>query len=124
MAITYTWAITELALTTVGQFQDYVVQSRWTCTGTDESGNTGMFSGATPFAPDPSQPDYTPYDQLTEAQVLGWIQAVVVGTYWEHVEGVIAEQIALKKDPVTPTSQFPWSPPAPPGPTPAPTPAP
>ena len=119
MAVTYTWAITELALTTVGSLQDYVVQSRWTCTGTDESGDTGMFSGATPFAPDPSQPDYTPYDQLTEAQVLGWIQAVVVGSYWEHVQEKIAEQIALKKDPVTPTNQFPWSPPAPPpGPTP------
>ena len=30
MALTYTWAITELALTTVGTHQDYVVQSRWT----------------------------------------------------------------------------------------------
>ncbi|NCW28763.1 MAG: DNA-directed RNA polymerase subunit beta, partial [Verrucomicrobia bacterium] len=29
-----------------------------------------------------------------------WIQAVVVGSYLEHVQGVIAEQIALKKDPV------------------------
>lgn len=118
MTITYTWAITELALTTVGSLQDYVVQSRWTCTGTDENGLTGTFSGATPFTPDPSQPDYTPYDQLTEAQVLGWIQAVVVGGYWDHVNGVIAEQIAKKKDPVTQTSTFPWSPPAPPGPTP------
>lgn len=118
MPLTYTWAITELALTTVGSLQDYVVQSRWTCMGTDENGLTGTFSGATPFTPDPSQPDYTPYDQLTEAQVLGWIQAVVVGGYWDHVNGVIAEQIAKKKDPVTQTSTFPWSPPAPPGPTP------
>lgn len=118
MPLTYTWAITELALTTVGSLQDYVVQSRWTCTGTDENGLTGTFSGATPFTPDPSQPDYTPYAQLTEAQVLGWIQAVVVGGYWDHVNGVIAEQIAKKKDPVTQTSTFPWSPPAPPGPTP------
>lgn len=120
MAITYTWAITELALTTVGTHQDYVVQSRWICTGTDEAGDAGTFSGATPFSPDPSQPDFTPYDQLTEAQVLGWIQAVVVGSYWDHVNGQILKQIALKKDPVVPTSTFPWSPPAPPGPTPAP----
>ena len=120
MALTYTWAITELSLTTVGDHQDYVVQSRWTCTGTDEDGDAGTFSGATPFTPDPSQPDFTPYDQLTEAQVLGWIQAVVVGSYWDHVNEQIMKQIALKKDPVTPTSQFPWSPPAPPGPPPAP----
>ena len=118
MTITYTWAITELALTSVGQLQDYVVQSRWTCTGTDENGIEGAFQGATPFKPDPSQQDFVPYDQLTEAQVLGWIQAVVVGQYWEHVQEQIAKQIALKVNPVTPTSQFPWSPPAPPGPTP------
>jgi hypothetical protein len=52
--------------------------------------------------------------------VLGWIQAVVVGSYWDHVNEQIMKQIALEKDPVVPTSQFPWSPPAPPGPTPAP----
>jgi hypothetical protein len=113
MATTYTWAITSLSLTTVGSLTDYVVQSMWTCTGTDETGLTGMFSGATPFAPNASQPDYTPYDQLTEAQVLGWIQAVVVGGYWEHVQEAIAKQIADKKDPVVPTTTFPWSPPDP-----------
>lgn len=120
MSISYTWNITQLDLTTVGSLQDYVVLSRWTCTGTDESGVTGQFSGATPFTPNPSQPDYTPYDQLTEAQVLGWIQAVVVGQYWDHVETAISMQIMKKKNPVTETSQFPWSPPAPPGPTPTP----
>jgi len=111
MALTYTWAITGLKLTTVGDKPDYVVQSYWSCEGEDENGNTGKFSGATPFEANPSQQDFTPYDQLTEAQVLGWIQAVVVGSYWDHVNEQIAKQIAEKIDPVTDVNTFPWSPP-------------
>ena len=117
MAITYTWAVTGMKVTTVGDLQDYVVQTYWTKTGTDDNGNTGTFSGATPIHPDPSQPDFTPYDQLTQEIVLSWIQPVVVGSYAEHVDGVIAAQIAAKIDPVTEPA-LPWAPPTPPTPTP------
>ena len=119
MAITYTWAVTGMKVTKAGTLNNYVVQTYWTKTGTDENGNTGTFSGATPFAPDPTQPDFTPYDQLTQEIVLGWIQPVVTGAYEEHVDGVIAEQIAAKVDPVV-EEPLPWAPPTPPVPTPAP----
>ena len=46
MAITYTWAVTGMKVTKAGTLQDYVVQTYWTKTGTDESGNSGTFSGA------------------------------------------------------------------------------
>ena len=109
MAITYTWAVTGMKVTTVGGLQDYVVQTYWTKTGADENGNTGTFSGATPFSPNPSQSDLVPFDQLTQAVVLSWIQPLVTGTYEEHVNGVIAEQIAAKIDPITEPS-LPWAP--------------
>ena len=115
MAITYTWAVTGMKVTTVGSEADYVVQTYWTKTGTDENGNTGTFSGATPLDPNPDQPDFIPYDQLTQEIVLGWIQPVVTGGYEEHVNGVIAEQIAAKIDPVT-QPPLPWEPPTPPTP--------
>lgn len=115
MTYTYTWAITSLSLTTVKGMPDYVVQSQWTCTGEDENGDTGTFNGATPFHPDPNQTNFTPYDQLTEAQVLGWIQVAVASMpgYMQHINNAIAKEIALKKNPVTPTTTFPWSPPPP-----------
>lgn len=119
MAITYTWAVTGMKVTKAGTLNNYVVQTYWTKTGTDENGNTGTFSGATPFAPDPTQPDFTPYDQLTQEIVLGWIQPVVTGAYEEHVDGVIAEQIAAKIDPVV-EEPLPWEPPTPPTPASAP----
>jgi hypothetical protein len=49
---------------------------------------------------------------LTQEIVIGWIQPFVVDTYEEHVNGVIADQIALKIDPVTEPA-LPWAPPTP-----------
>lgn len=118
MAITYTWAVTGMKVTTIGTESDYVVQTYWTKTGTDESGNTGTFSGATPLDPNPDQVDFTPYDQLTQEIVLAWIQPMVTGSYETHVNDVIAKQIADKIDPVT-QPDLPW---AEPTPTPTPTP--
>lgn len=117
MAITYTWAVTGMKVTRVGNETDYVVQTFWTKTGTDENGVTGVFSGATPLDPNPDQPDFIPYDQLTQEIVLSWIQPIVVDSYEEHVNGVIAKQIADKIDPVT-EATLPWAPPSPTPPTP------
>jgi hypothetical protein len=121
MALTYTWAITSLKKTTDGTVDNFVVQSTWTCTGTDEDGDSGTFNGATPFPLDSLDPaTFIPYEDLTEADVLGWIEAVVVGSYKEHVDAQINKQIALIKDPVVdvPEGDFPWDP----TPTPTPTP--
>lgn len=115
MAITYTWAVTGMKVTRVGDKPNYVVQTYWTKTGTDENGNTGVFSGATPFQPNPDQTDYVPYDQLTQEIVIDWIKPVVTGSYEEHVNGVIAKQIADKIDPVE-DGPLPWAPPTPPNP--------
>jgi hypothetical protein len=116
MAITYTWAVTGMKVTNVGSESNYVVQTYWTKTGTDENGNTGVFSGATPFTPTPNQPDFVPFDQLTQAVVLGWIQPVAA-TYEDHINAQIAQQIAAKVNPVT-EPNLPWAPPSPTPPTP------
>lgn len=99
----YTWEVTGLKTTNGGG----VVQTYWKKTGTDADGNTGTFSGATPFDVDESAEDYIPFEDLTEADVLGWIQAVVVGSYEEHVNGQIQKQI----DQQTVTdAAMPWAP--------------
>jgi hypothetical protein len=121
MTLTYTWAITSLKKTTDGSVDNFVVQSTWTCTGTDEDGDSGVFNGATPFPLDSLDPvTFIPYEDLTEADVLGWIEAVVVGSYKDHVDEQINKQIALIKDPVVevPNGDFPWDPNQPTPPTP------
>ena len=116
MAIDYTWAVTSLRKTTDGDIDNVVVQTSWTCTGTDEDGDSGVFSGATPFALNSVNPDnFIPYEELTEGDIIGWIQAVVIGDYKNHVDYQIEKQIALVKDPVVdvPSGDLPWAEPAP-----------
>ena len=114
MAITYTWEVTRMSVTRAGDLPNYVVQTYWTKTGTDEDGYTGVFPGATPFTPNPDQQNYVPYDQLTQEIVLSWI-IPATELAEDHINENIAEQIARKKDPIV-DEPLPWAPPTPPTP--------
>jgi hypothetical protein len=111
MAITYTWKVTSLKTKTEGANQDAVVQTYWDKIGTDDAGNTGTFSGATPFTSTTmtNGSTFVPFSELTEAIVLTWIKAVVVGGYEEHVNAQIQKQIDQKLNPVSEAS-MPWAP--------------
>ena len=111
MAITYTWKITGLKTKDFEGKPSAIVQTYWQKIGTDENGNVGTFSGATPFTVDPTDDSgpFIPFDQLTEEDVINWIKTVVVGGYAEHVDGKIQEQINEKISPVT-EAKLPWAP--------------
>jgi hypothetical protein len=112
MAITYTWKITGLKTKDVSEDKPAaVVQTYWQKIGTDEDGNEGTFSGATPFTVDPTDESgpFIPFEELTEEDVLDWIKTVVVGGYADHVNGQIAKQIEEKISPVI-ENRLPWAP--------------
>lgn len=112
MSLTYTWSLTSLKKRNTDNLSDIVVQTYWKKIGTDPDGITGEFSGATPFDPQQVDPNnFTSFENLTEQQVLGWIQSVVTGSYESHVNQKIQEQINLKKQPISEVnpSDFPWS---------------
>ena len=115
MAITYTWKVTSIKTKTEGTNQGAVVQTYWTKTGKDSAGNEGTFSGATPFTTTtmPAGAPFIALEYLTEETVLTWIKAVVVGSYEDHVNGVIQKAIDDKVTPVA-EAQMPWAPPVPP----------
>lgn len=118
--MTYTWKVTGMKGLDTPNDPNTIIQTYWTKTGTDAEGNEGTFSGATPFNPADINPEnFVPFAQLTEAIVLGWIQALVVGSYEEHVNGQIQKQIDQKK---IKDEVLPWAP-VDPNPTPVPTPA-
>jgi len=108
----YTWQLTSLKRKDTSELNNIVVQTYWKKTGTDENGNEGTFSGATPFDLSSADPtSFTSYEDLTEEAVLGWIQSVVVGDYERHVNEKIAEQIeAIVSPVVSVTGGFPWQP--------------
>jgi len=111
MSITYHWKITGLIKTNTDGLQDVVVGTRWEKTGVDDLGNSGTFSGATPFDAaqiDPS--NFISYNSLNEEIVLDWIKSVVVGEYEKHVNEQIQKQIDSKKIVTVETKDFPWIP--------------
>ncbi len=116
MALTYTWKIKSLKKQDdpSAQVNDIIVQTYWECTGTDENGISGTFNGATPFEPDLVDSDnFTSYENLTEAQIIGWIQDVVNSNpdYKAHIEGQIQKQINAVARPVTEvdSGSLPWA---------------
>lgn len=71
-----------------------VCQTYWKASYTDADGNEGSFSGATPFsATNLSEEQFAQFDTLTEETVLGWIKAIVVDSYFDHVAERIQRQI-------------------------------
>ena len=110
MAVVYTWEVTGLKTTTVANTQNVVVQTYWKKIGTDEEGNEGVFNGATPFSANNMPPgtSFIPFQDLTEADVLSWIEAIVIDDYAEHVNNLIQKQIDEKKNPII-EPPLPWS---------------
>ena len=105
MTLTYEWKITSLKKVDNPSIElnDIIVQTHWTCTGTDVNGNSGTFSGATPFEPDQADPDnFTTYENLTEAIIIDWIKQVVNSNpmYKEHIDGQIQKQIDVIVRPI------------------------
>ena len=119
MSLTYTWKVTGIKtrdeVNEQGEtLQNAVVQTYWQKIGTDADGNEGTFSGATPFtAANVPAGEFVPLAELTEETVIDWIQDIVVGSYEEHVNGMIQKQIDDKNITDAP---LPWAP-APEAPT-------
>lgn len=111
----YTWKVTGVKTRIEEGFEGVVFQTFWQKVGTDADGNEGTFSGATPLQFTPSE-NFTPFDQLTEEQILSWIQPLVTGEYEKHVNAQIQKQINIKKADVQ-EPPLPWNP-VPPVPTP------
>jgi len=76
--------------------ENAVVQTYWTVTGTDENGNEAEWAGATPFtAANVPAGSFVAFADLTEANVISWIQAVVDGdaSYKQHIEEQLQKRI-------------------------------
>jgi hypothetical protein len=112
MALTYAWKLTGLKKGNTESAQDVVIGTRWELTGTDEDGNSGTFSGATPFKLENVEfHNFVPYENLDQDTVIGWIQAEVVGGYKDHVEQKILAQIEAVKNEIkdVQATDFPWA---------------
>ena len=95
-----TWKISSLDRNTADGF---VTTAHWTCSDVD-----GDFSGSVYGSVGLTGTLTTPYEQLTEAQVIGWVkEAIGAETVAAH-EANVAAQIAAAKAPKT-AAGVPWA---------------
>jgi len=104
--MTILWIIERLLVKpTEGSLTDVVITADWRCNGTDET-YSGTCYGSCSFAP-PSG-SFTPYEDLTEAQVLNWCYAN--GVDQAAVEANVTQQINDQINPPIIAPPLPWVP--------------
>lgn len=81
-----------------------VLQVGWRCNGQDGDYSGSVYSTCTLPAADPAS--FTPYADLTQDQVLGWIWAN--GVNQAATEAAVAQQIEMQKNPPTIQPKLPW----------------
>jgi len=74
-------------------------------TGDDAVTYSASSYGTAGFSPDPTAPDYTPYADVTESQVLDWVWAD--GVDKDAIEASLAANVEAQKNP-TQASGVPW----------------
>ena len=106
---TFNWSIQSLLINTYPADMDGgVIVAVWQCEGVDGE-KEGELGGTAMFTPDPSSPNYTAYDDLTEEQVLGWCFAEDENEYSQVNKLATQAQIQAQFDwfPTT-SSGVPW----------------
>jgi len=86
---------------------DVVFTVHWTLTGTD-----GTYAGSVYGAQGITLVEgatFTPYADLTEAQVIGWVQTAMGAEQVAAYEANVAQQIEDQIDPPVVTPPLPWS---------------
>jgi hypothetical protein len=104
---TLSWIIERLLVKpTEGSLTDVVITADWRCNGTQDQ-YSGTCYGSCSFQP-PSG-SFTPYDQLTEQQVLDWCYAN--GVDQAAIEANVTAQINDQINPPIIAPPLPWLPP-------------
>lgn len=103
MAFTYEWKIVELER---NASNGGVMIAHYRCTCTDsETGTFKTSVGVKNFSPDPSDPNFIPFESLTEEIVLSWIHGE---TFKEDLETRLSGEVNNMINPVI-ISGLPWS---------------
>jgi hypothetical protein len=108
--MTILWIIERLLVKPIeGSNPDVVITADWRCNGTQDQ-YSGTCYGSCSFQP-PSG-EFTPYEDLTQEQVLGWCYENGVDKI--AIEANVTQQIEAQINPPVVTLPLPWVPVPPP----------
>lgn len=104
MTTTFTYAINSMsAYPTADEQTNVVFQVNWSCQAVNGTTTANTF-GSVSVTYDPSAP-YTPYADLTQEQVWGWINPSINRT---QVEADLEEAIVKLQNPTVVNPPLPW----------------
>lgn len=108
MAITNTWAVVQMdAYPEYDGETDVVFNVHWTLSATNGT-YTGSVYGTQTVSLDPEAP-FTPYADLTQDQVIGWVQGAMGEEQVAALEANVAAQIEVQINPPVVTPPLPWA---------------
>lgn len=108
MTTTYNWTVVQMqAYPEMDGETDVVFVVHWVLNATDGT-YTGSVYGSVGVTYEAGTP-YTAYADLTQAQVIGWVQDALGEEQVASYEANVAQQIADQIDPPVVTPPLPWS---------------
>lgn len=107
MTTTYTWNVQQMDCYPEAEGDtDVVFCVHWTLTGTDGTYFCSVY-GSQHVTLDPEAP-FTPYADLTQDQVIGWVQAAMGEEQVAACEANVAQQIENQINPPVIRPALPW----------------
>lgn len=107
MAITYTWKVSQMDAYPLYDGQtDVVFTVHWNLTGMEDS-YRGYVYGTVGLTLNTGE-TFTPYDELTESQVINWVKQALGEELVASYEASVAEQIDIQINPPIVSPPLPW----------------
>lgn len=108
MANTYQWCINQLECYSQHEGKtDVVFTIHWDRVASDGAGHDARVYGSQSVTLDPNAP-FTPFADLTEAQVIGWLEAALGADTLASQIAALDAQIENQINPPVITPQLPW----------------
>jgi len=108
MSVTNTWVIEQMNCYPTSEGQTNVVFTvHWRANATDGTYNSTVY-GTVGVIYEANTP-YTPYANLTQDQVVGWVQGSMSAEQVASIEAGLATNIANQVNPPVVTPPLPWS---------------
>ena len=109
MSTQITWTIQWMKSSTqlVNGFPEVVLECGWICTGADGDYTGQAYSTCTFTPPQEGDPNFVPYNQLSQEDVLNWCWNS--GVNKDATEAAVQQQIDLAKNPPAVILPNPWA---------------
>jgi len=85
---------------------DFVIECGWRATAQEDTAMAQAYGSVSFPAPQNADGSFTPYDQLTQDQVLGWVWAS--GVDKAEVDASLTAQVQAQLNPEVVTKPLPW----------------